>query len=124
MARAQLGHGVVGDTRQLEADLALGDVLDRRIGQRDHLAIVAEGVHLAEALVEVEQFGHHAQALAEILELRRDLGHLGKETLRIDMGVDVDQRRHENLPWSMILSENRYPLFGIILYESSNGRPT
>ena len=61
MLRAQLRHGVVADPRQRFGGLALGEVLDRRIGQADDLAIVAEFVHLAKARVEIEQLLHAAQ---------------------------------------------------------------
>ena len=77
----------------VSAGLALGDVLDRRIGQRDDLAVVAELVHLAEARVEIEQLCHAAQPLADVLELRRDLGHLLEKAVREDVAVDVDGGR-------------------------------
>ena len=90
MPRAQLRHGVVADPRQIEADVAGGEVLDRRIGQRDDLAVVAELVHLAEALVEIEQLFDAAQPRPDIAELRREAVHLLEELVREDVAVDVD----------------------------------
>src|SRR5207237_10619983 len=55
IARTQLGHGVVADAREVEPGLAGGKVLDRRIGQRDDLPIIAELVHLTKPLVKIEQ---------------------------------------------------------------------
>src|SRR5713101_6479088 len=49
MARAQLRHRVVADPRQIEPDLAAGQIFDRGIRQRDDLAVIPELVHLAEA---------------------------------------------------------------------------
>src|SRR5262245_25775426 len=92
MERAQLGHGVVADARQLEPDRTRGKVLDRRVRQRDDLAVVAELVHLAEALVEIEQLFHAPQPRRDIAEPRRDAVHLLEELLRSDMTIDVDDR--------------------------------
>ena len=61
---AQFRHGVIADAREPRAGRARGDVLDRRVRERDDLAVVAEGVHLAKAFVEVEQLGDGAQPLA------------------------------------------------------------
>ena len=57
-------HRIVGDARELQADVRLGDVLDGRIGQRDDLPVIAELVHFLEARVEIEQFFDAAQPLA------------------------------------------------------------
>ena len=77
---------------RLRPVVAGGKVLDRRIRQRDDLAVVAELVHLAEALVEVEQLFHAAQARADIAEPRRNAIHLLEELVREDVAVDVDDR--------------------------------
>ena len=77
---------------RLEADLAGGEILDRRIRQRDDLAIVAELVHLAEALVEIEQLFDAAQPRPDIAEPRRNAVHLLEERVREDVAVDVDDR--------------------------------
>ena len=91
----QLGHRVVGDLREIVRHRALGNVLDRRIGQRDDLAVVvADLVHVAEAQIEVEQLAHAAQPLAHVAELRRAALQLLEEPLREDVGVDVDD--HDN----------------------------
>ena len=92
MARAQLRHGVVADARQVEAGLAGGEILDRRVGQRDDLAVVAELVHLAKALVEIEQLLDAAQPRPDIAEPRRNAVHLLEELVREDVTVDVDDR--------------------------------
>src|SRR5262249_39329923 len=52
---------------------------------------MAELVHLAETLVKVEKLGDRTQPLAEILCLRRQLGHFLEEFLRVDVAIDVDQ---------------------------------
>src|SRR5581483_6220288 len=67
-----------------------GEVLDRRVGQRDDLAIVAEAIHLAEAFVEIEQLRHAAQARTDIAEPRCDAIHLLEERIREDVAVDID----------------------------------
>ena len=41
MFRDKLGHRIVGDLGEIVGDRALGDVLDRRVGQRDDLPVVA-----------------------------------------------------------------------------------
>ena len=92
MARAQLRHGVVADPRQVEPDVAGREVLDRRIGQRDDLAIVTELVHLAETLIEIEQLFDAAQPRPDIAELRPEAAHLLEELVREDVAVDVDDR--------------------------------
>src|SRR5262249_5480730 len=92
MARGELGHGVVGDAREVEPDLAGGKVLDRRIWQRDDLAVVAEVVHLAEALVEIEQLFDAPQPRGDVAEPRRDAIHLLEELVGKDVTVDIDDR--------------------------------
>ena len=91
MARAEFRHGIVGDARERLCGRALRDVLDRRVGQRDHLPVVARGIHLAEAGVEIEQLGHAAQPRADVLEPGRDPAHLRKEAVGQDVGIDVDR---------------------------------
>ena len=49
MLAHELGHGVVGDPRQLDALGRLREQLDRRRRQRQHLLIAGEHVHDAEA---------------------------------------------------------------------------
>ena len=90
MARAEFRHGVVADARQLKPDVAGREILDRRIRQRDDLAVVAELVHLAKALVEIEQLLHAAQPRPDIAEPRRNAVHLLEELVREDVAVDVD----------------------------------
>ena len=92
MLRAQFGHRIVADAREAQADVAGREILDRRIGQRDDLAVVAELVHLAEALVEIEQLLHAAQPRPDVAEPRRDAIHLLEELVREDVAVDVDDR--------------------------------
>ena len=55
-------------------------------------AVVAELVHLAEALVEIEQLLDAAQPRPDIAEPRRDAVHLLEERVREDVAVDVDDR--------------------------------
>ena len=92
MARTQFRHGIVADARQVEADRAHGKVFDRRIRQRDDLAVFAELVHLAEALIEVEQLFDPAQPRRDIPQPWRDAIHLLEELLRDDVTIDVDDR--------------------------------
>src|SRR6516165_6629492 len=90
MARGELGHGVVADAREVEPDLAVGKVLDRRVRQRDDLPVVAELIHLAEALVEIEQLFDAAQPRGDVAEPRRDAIHLLEELVGKDVTVDID----------------------------------
>jgi hypothetical protein len=71
----------------------VGDVFDRRVGQRDDLAVVAELIHLPEARVEIEQLGNLLEPLAHVLEIGRGVGHLLEIALREDVAEDVDDRR-------------------------------
>ncbi len=73
-------------------DLAGGKVLDRRVRQRDDLAVIAELVHLAEALVEIEQLFHAPQPRRDVAQPRRDAIHLLEELVGEDVAVDVDDR--------------------------------
>jgi hypothetical protein len=52
--RTEFRHGVIGDPRQCRDILSRADVLDRRIGQRDHLSVVADLVHLAKARIQID----------------------------------------------------------------------
>ena len=78
--------------RQRQPGAAGGEILDRRIGQRDHLAVIAELVHLAKARVEIVDLGHAAQPRRDIAELRRGLVHLLEIALRRDVAVKIDER--------------------------------
>ena len=76
--------------RQLEADGAGREVLDRRVRQRDDLAVVAELVHLAKALVEIEQLLHAAQPRRRCCRAAARCGSSPGRILRDDVAVDVD----------------------------------
>ena len=89
---AKLRHRVIGDARQREPGPGGGEILDRRIGQRDHLAVIAELVHLAKPRLEIVDLGHAAQPRGDIAELRRRLVHFLEEAVRIDMAVKIDER--------------------------------
>ena len=92
MFLAKLRHGVVGDARQREALAGRGEILDRRIRQRNHLAVIAELVHFLEARIEIMDLAHAAQPRRDIAELRRDLVHLLREAVRVDVAIKIDER--------------------------------
>src|SRR5262249_17315059 len=92
MARGELRLGVVADAREVQPDLAGGKVLDRRIRQRDDLAVVAELVHLAEALVKIEQLFYPAPPRPDVAGPRRDAVHLLEELLGKAGTVNIDRR--------------------------------
>jgi hypothetical protein len=70
----------------------LREILDRRVGQRDDFAIVAELIHLAEALVEIEQLLDAAQTRSDVAEPRRNAVHLLEELVREDVAIQIDDR--------------------------------
>ncbi len=87
----KLGHRIVGHLGQIVGRRAFGDVLDRRIRQRDDLpVVVADLVHILETQIEVEQLAHAAQPLAHVAELGRAALQLLKEPVRENVGVDID----------------------------------
>ena len=88
MLLAKLRHGVVGDARQRQALAGRGEILDRRIGQRDHLPVVAELVHFLEPRIEVVDLAHAAQPGRDIAELWRDLVHLVEKAGGRDVAVE------------------------------------
>jgi hypothetical protein len=88
--RTEFRHGVIADPRQCRDILSRADVLDRRIGQRDHLSVVADLVHLAKTRIQIEQLGDRAQPLSDILNARRNPRHFLKEPLGENMRIDVD----------------------------------
>src|SRR5262245_7447766 len=114
MARGELGHGVVADAREVQPDLAVGKVLDRRIRQRDDLAVVAELVHLAEALVEIEQLFDSPQPRRDVAEPRRDAIHLLEELIRKDVTVDIDDR---------VIGHRRSPSLNASRHARASGHP-
>src|SRR6185295_11526568 len=69
MLAYELGHGVVGDPRELDAFLRLGEELNRRRRQRQYLLILREHVHYAEADVEIVQHRHAPAAFADVLQI-------------------------------------------------------
>jgi len=93
MLPAKLRHRIVSDLRKLSRNLALRDVLYRRIGKRDDLPVVAELIHLLEPQIEIEQLFHRAQPLAHVAELGRAALKLLEKPVRKDMRVDVDDHR-------------------------------
>ena len=103
---AQLRHRVVGDARELRRGLALRDLLQRRVGQRDHLRVVADLVHLGKAQIEIEQLLHAAQPRADVLQPGRDARHLPEEAIRENVRVDVEDHR----PSVLILRPRRIAL--------------
>src|ERR1700730_5607042 len=92
MLLAQLRHGVVGDAGQRQALAGRGEILDRRIRQRDHLAVIAELVHFLESRIEVMDLAHAAQPRGDIAEFWRYFVHLVQKTRRRDVAVKVDER--------------------------------
>ena len=92
MALAQPGHGVIADARQVQSDLSGGKVLDRRVRQRNDLAVIAELVHLAKPLIEVEELLHPAQPRPDIAQPRRNAVHLLEKFVGKDVAVDIDDR--------------------------------
>src|SRR5581483_4204170 len=76
-------------------------------GQRDDLAVIAELIHFAEALIEVEQLLDATQAHADILELRCGRGHLLEEAVREDMAKNIDDRVAHAHPSSGVLTMSR-----------------
>src|SRR6516164_10058937 len=98
---AQFRHRVVGDARELQADFGRSDVLDRRIGQRDDLTIIAELIHLLETGIEIEQLGDAAQTLTDVFEFRRHARHFLEVAVWKDVAVDVYDRAHNFAPESL-----------------------
>jgi hypothetical protein len=79
-----------------------GEILDRRVRQRNHLAVIAERVHLGKARVEIVNLAHAAQPGGDVAELWRNFVHLVEEASRRDVAVKVDECPvgHGNLPQS------------------------
>jgi hypothetical protein len=88
----QLGHAVIADACELGTLPRLREVLDGWIGQCHDLAVVAQGIHATEAVVEVVQLAHLLQPFdqpeAGAAALQR-----GREIARQDVGEDVDDHR-------------------------------
>ena len=87
----QLRHRVVGDPCELRPRGRVGNVLERRVGKRNHLPVLAELVHQPEADVEVVDHLHLLHPLADVLEPRRGFRHVAVEIAGKDVGVDVDR---------------------------------
>src|SRR5260370_31070178 len=75
------------------------------------------------------------RALLQLLRPARRRGELKKDDATADAATagegvlerdDFSSNRHPALPycWSMIFSENRFPLFGIMLWANSTWRKT
>ena len=86
----QLGHAVVGDPREFDSLIRCGVDLDRWRGQGEHLLVLGELLHHAEAHVEVVQHRHAAGPLADVLETARDALDAFGIARRGYMGKDVD----------------------------------
>src|SRR5499433_1125177 len=114
MARRKFRYGVVADAREVEPDLAGGKVLDRRVRQRDDLPVVAELIHLAEALVEIEQLFDAAQPRGDVAEPRRDAIHLLEELVGKDVTVDIDDR---------VIGHRRSPSLNASRHARASGHP-
>ena len=89
VATHQLGHAVIGDARQRRGLIRRREILDRRIGQRHDLPVVAELVHAAEAAIEIVQLADRHQPLneAEARAARLERGGQGRGQ---DVRIDVD----------------------------------
>ena len=89
MAIHELGHSVVGDTRELWREIRAGECFNRRRAERNHLPVVAELVHQTEARVEIAERLHLHRA-AEHPLVRRVLLKLLQESRRHEMRKDVE----------------------------------
>ena len=45
-------------------------VLERRVGERDQLLVLAKGIHLPEAFIEIMHRHHRLHALADVFQIR------------------------------------------------------
>jgi len=90
MARDELRHAVVGGAGEVGRAGAAREDLDRRRRQRQHLLVLLERVHHAEANVEVGQHRDVAHPLADVLVVGRDLHQPGVVGRRVDVIEDVD----------------------------------
>ncbi len=86
----ELGHGVVGDPRQLDAFLRLGEELDGRRRQGQHLLIFRKHVHHAEADVEIVQHRHATAAFADVFQVAGKPFNAFGIAWRRDVGKYVD----------------------------------
>ena len=90
MLAAKLGHAVIRHLRQLDRLRRRGESLDRRVGQRDDLAIILHLVHRPEARLEIPDIAHglHALGDAEVGAHRVDRA---RDLRRQDVGIDIDE---------------------------------
>jgi hypothetical protein len=86
----QLGEGLVADPGQLPGGLRRPQVLDRRRADVDHLAVIAELVHLPESDVHVDQRRDLRHAAADVRRGRRGLQ--GEEALVVGPRHGVTER--------------------------------
>jgi hypothetical protein len=97
MLRAQFRHAIVADAGEARGILRPAHIFERWVGQRDHLTIVRpRPVHETEAHIEIMDRLHRVHARADVAQLRRGLRQFGEETLRHDVGVNID---HGALTW-------------------------
>ena len=64
----QLGHAVVGDTREFDSLFGCGVELDGRRGQREHLLVLGELLHDLETDVEVVEHRDASRPLADVFQ--------------------------------------------------------
>ena len=87
----------------------VGDAAGDRIVDRDHGERGAAGAHRRERVLE----GRARQRLVAAIGLHAGDVRIGA---RLTLERDFFACRHVDFSWNMILSENRYPLFGIMLW--------
>ena len=93
MLAHELRHAVVGKARHVGGHGRRSEDLDRRRTEADHLSVVVELIHDAEAGGEIDDCRDFAHALVHILAVRRDLEHPIVERLRENMIEDVEFHR-------------------------------
>jgi len=91
MAAHQLGEAVVRDARDLRRELRAAELLDRRVGEREHLLQAVELVHHAQALVHVPERRHLGKGLHRRV-VRHELPHAVEDLPRHEVVEDVDHR--------------------------------
>ena len=91
--RHELGHALVGEPRQIGGHRRRSELLERRRAQADHLRIVAEHVHDAEAFCEIDDAWDRPHAFVHVLAVGRDLEHPLVVALRKDVVEDVEFHR-------------------------------